>query len=144
VTGRPLGDVLQGMRALLVLTLFVLLGCGSQEATSTQPATRRTPTISEAMCLLAVDYDGHRYVGSSVLAAPAYGQTLGRGTLPACNDTPGAVDDAPDQLVEVIAIKGVGPETAVALRDHSDIVLIRDDVDQAKLPPALAKLMAPR
>ena len=142
MTGRPAATYYWGMRTLLVLTLFVLVGCGSQEATRTQPI--KTPTISEAVCMLAVDYDGHRYIGTSVLAAPAYGKPLGEATVPACNDTPGAVDDAPDQVVEVIAIKGVAPETAVALRDHSDAVLIREDVNQDKLPPALAKVMQPR
>ena len=130
------------MRALLVLIVFVLLGCGSQEATRTQPAS--TSAASEAMCLLAVDYDGHRYVGASVLAPPAYGKPLGQATVPACNDTPGAVDDTSEQPVDVIAINGVTPEIAIALRDHSDTVLIRDDVDQANLPPALAKVMPPR
>jgi len=142
VTGGATATYYGGMRALVVLTLFVVLGCGSQEATRTQPV--KTPTISESSCLLAVDYDGHRYVGSLVLAPPALGEPLGRASLPPCNDTPGAVDDAPAQLVEVIAIKDVPPETAVALRDHSDVVLIRDDVDQQKLPPALAKLMPSR
>jgi len=130
------------MRALLVATLFVLLGCGSQQAARTQPV--KTPTISEAMCLLAVDYEGHRYVGATVLAPPAYGRPLGQATVPACNDTPGAVDDTPEQPVEVVAIKGVGAAIAIALRDHSDTVLIRDDVDQQNLPPALAKLMPAR
>jgi hypothetical protein len=130
------------MRALLVLTLFVLAGCGSHEATRTQPA--KTPTISEASCLLAVDYEGHRYLGSSVLAPPTYGASLGEAKLPACNDTPGAVDDTPDQVVEVLALKGVAPEIAIAMRDQPDTVLIRDDVDQQNLPPALAKLMPPR
>jgi hypothetical protein len=130
------------MRAVLVLTLFVLLGCGSQKVTRTQPA--RTPTISEAMCLLAVDYDGHRYIGATVLAPPEHGRSLGEAKVPACNDTPGAVDDAPAQTVEVIAIKGVTPETAIAMRDQPDTVLIRDDVDEEKLPAALAKLMPPR
>lgn len=130
------------MRALLVATLFVLAGCGSQQATRTQPA--RAPTISEAMCLLAVDYGGHRYVGTSVLAPPEFGRSLGEATIPACNDTPGSVDQTPDQPVQVTAIKGVPPETAIAMRDQPDAVLIRDDVDQQNLPPALAKLMPPR
>ena len=130
------------MRALLAAILFVLVGCGSQEATRTEPA--KPPAVSEAMCLLAVDYDGHRYVGSSVLAPPAYGRSLGQAKLPACNDTPGSVDEAPEQSVEVIAIKGVAPEIAVGMRDRSDTVLIRDDVDQQNLPPALAKLMPAR
>ena len=130
------------MRALLVAILFVLVGCGSQEATTTRPV--KTPTISEAMCLLAVDYDGHRYVGASVLAPPAYGESLGEAKLPACNDTPGAADDTPDQVVEVFALKGVAPEIAIAMRDQPDTVLIRDDVDQENLPPALAKLTPPR
>ena len=142
MTGSPPATYYRSMRALLVAILFVLVGCGSQEATTTRPI--KTPTISEAMCLLAVDYDGHRYVGSTVLAAPAYGKPLGQAKLPACNDTPGAVDDAPEQQVEVIAIQGVAPEIAIAMRDHSDVVLIRDDVDQEKLPAALAKLMPPR
>ena len=127
---------------MLLLTLFVLVGCGSQQATRTQPV--KTPTISEAMCLLAVDYDGHRYVGASVLAPPEYGRSLGEAKVPACNDTPGSVEETPDQTVEVVAIKGVPPETAIALRDQPDAVLIRVDVDQENLPPALAKLMPPR
>ena len=132
------------MRALLVLTLFVLLGCGSQEATRTAPATQPTPTISEAMCLLSVDYDGHRYIGARVLAPPEYGRSLGEAKVPPCNDTPGEVDDAPAQPVEVFALEGVAPEIAIAMRDQPDTVLIRDDVDQGKLPPGLAKLMPPR
>jgi hypothetical protein len=96
------------------------------------------------MCLLTVDYDGHRYIGASVLSPPEYGRALGDAKVPACNDTPGAVDDAPAQPVEVVAIKGVAPETAIAMRDQPDTVLIRDDVDQQNLPPALAKLMPPR
>jgi hypothetical protein len=130
------------MRVMFLLTLFVLLGCGSQEATRTQPA--QPPSISEAMCLLAVDYDGHQYIGASVLAPPEYGKSLGQAKVPACNDTPGAVDDTPEQLVEVFALKRVTPETAIAMRDQPDTVLIRDDVDQENLPPALAKLMPPR
>ena len=132
----------RGMRVLLVLALSLLVGCGSQEAARTKPV--ETTAVSEAMCLFAVDYDGHRYIGSTVLAKPEYGSSLGDATLPACNDTPGAVDNTPDQTVEVVGIKGVPPDTAIALRDHSDAVLIRDDVDQANLPPALAKLMPPR
>ena len=142
MTQHPTVTYYRGMRALLVVTLFVLLGCGSQHAARTQPA--KTPTISEAMCLLAVDYDGHRYIGASVLAPPEYGRALGQAKLPACNDTPGEVDDAPAQTVDVIAIKGVAPETAIAMRDQPDTVLIRDDVDQQKLPAALAKVMPPR
>jgi hypothetical protein len=130
------------MRALLVATLFVLLGCGSQQATPTQ--STKPSTVSEAMCLLAVDYDGHRYVGASVLAPPEFGRSLGEAKIPACNDTPGSVDDTPDQTVKVVAIKRVPPEIAIAMRDQPDAVLIRDDVDQQNLPTALAKLMPAR
>ena len=130
------------MRALLVAILFVLVGCGSQEATTTRPI--KTPTISEAMCLLSVDYDGHKYIGARVLAPPEYRRSLGEAKVPPCNDTPGEVDDAPAQPVEVFALEGVAPEIAIAMRDQPDTVLIRDDVDQENLPPALAKLMPPR
>ena len=142
MTERARATYYRGMRTLLLVTLFVLVGCGSQQATRTQPV--KTPTISEAMCLLAVDYNGHRYVGATVLAPPEYGKSLGEANLPACNDTPGAVDDTPDRTVEVVAINGVPPETAIAMRDQPDAVLIRDDVDQQNLPAALAKLMPPR
>jgi hypothetical protein len=130
------------MRVLLLATLLVLAGCGFQEAARTRPAT--TSAVSEAMCLFTVDYDGHQYVGSAVLAPPAYGKPLGQATVPACNDTPGSVDDTPEQSVEVVAIKGAAPEIAIALRDASGSILIRDDVDRTNLPPALAKLMPPR
>lgn len=142
MTPRPAATYYRCMRALLVVTLFALVGCGSQAATRTEPA--KTAAVSEAVCLFAVDYDGHRYVGSTALAPAALGKPLGQASIPACNDTPGAVDDAPERSAEVIAIAGVAPEIAIALRDHADVILIRDDVDEANLPPAVAKLMPPR
>jgi hypothetical protein len=126
-------------RAVLVLAVCAFLaGCGSERDAAT--TTRPQPAVA-ASCIFAVELDGHRYLGSTVSRAPKTGAALGPAKQPACNDTPGAVDDAPDQLVDVVAIEGVRPEVAIALPGRDDVVLIREDVDSAHYPPALAKLM---
>jgi hypothetical protein len=128
------------MRLLVLLAACTLLAaCGSDPETAT--STRAQPPAVAASCIFAVEYDGHRYLGSAVTSAPPDGAALGQAKQPACNDTPGAVEDGADQLVDVVAVEGVRPEVAIALPGRDDVVLIREDADPGKLPAALTKLM---
>ena len=124
---------------LLVLACALFGGCGSDRDAT--PTNRSEPPAAAASCIFAIEYRGHHYVGSAVASAPPKGARLGEATQPACNDTPGAVEDPADQLVDVVEIEGVRPEIAIALPGRDDVVLVRDDVDPAHLPPALARLM---
>jgi hypothetical protein len=126
-------------RSFLVVVCVVAVSCGADRQAAR--TTTQTPGAT-ASCMLAVEYEGHRYVGSAIEPAPRVVETIGQGTIPACNDTGGT--DASDQLVDVAEITGVSPEVALALPDRPDTVLIREDVDPANLPPALKKLIAPR
>lgn len=129
-------------RALLLLAACALVaGCGGSDP-ETATTTQGGPPAVAASCIFAVEYDGHRYLGSAVNTPPPEGSQLGEGTIPVCNDTPGAVDDPPeDERIAVTSIRGVPPEIAVALRGRDDVVLIREDADPAKLPAAVTTLM---
>ena len=87
-----------------------------------------------------ITYKGHAYIGDGVEVAPREGKPLGRVTLPACNDTGEGGDEKPGEEIELAEIEGVSPSVALAVRGRSDTVLIREDVDYDRLPPALARL----
>ncbi len=135
------GWMIRGL--LLLASCLVLAACGSDgEATATKPAQTGPPKVA-ASCILAAEYDGHRYIGTAVKSPPREGPALGQAKVPACNDTPGALEDSSDQLVDVAELEGVPPEVAIVWQGRDDVVLIREDVNQQKLPPALTKLIPP-
>jgi hypothetical protein len=132
------------IRGLFVLACcLVLVACGSEgDATRTKPAQTGPPQVA-ASCIFAVEYEGHRYIGTAIEPTSWAGEVIGQGTIPACNDTPGAGEDGADQVVDVAVIPDVSPEVALAIPGRNDTVLIREDVNREKLPPPLAKLMPP-
>jgi hypothetical protein len=67
----------------------------------------------------AVEWHGTTYFGGSVRGKVVRGGSLGKGTLPACGDG-GPV--TPASSVGVVAIEGVPPEQAVAVRGRPDVV----------------------
>ena len=130
-------------RGLFLLAFcLVVAACGSEsDATQTKTAQTGPPQVA-ASCMLAVEYEGHRYVGTAIEPASWILETIGQGTIPACNDTPGAGDGA-DQVVDVAVIPDVSPDVALAIPGRNDTVLIREDVNRENVPPALKKLMPP-
>jgi Family of unknown function (DUF6281) len=122
--------------ALIAVGLLVLAGCGD----SGRSERRGDAPTEEAACILAVDYDGHRYVGTAAPVTPVGGRKLGTATRPGCGDTMEGPE--PDETeVEVAAIQGVSPDVAILERGRTESVLIRDDVDSGQLPTELIRVL---
>ena len=102
----------------------------------------RAANSSGGCAFTVVVYDGHSYRSTAAKVAPVPGDSLARVRATSCRDTPDAAAE-PGQEVELVAIAGVPPEVAVMRRDERSIVFVRDDVDVASLPPALARLLEP-
>jgi hypothetical protein len=96
---------------------------------------------SLASCALAVEYNGHRYIGNAAAVRPVEGKPLGTATQPGCQDTPDG-PEAEGSDVEVVEIEGVLPDVAIALTGRGESILIREDVDYERLPPELARLLS--
>jgi hypothetical protein len=127
--------------ALVVLPL-ALAACGGRSEVGGGSSTEAGTTIfggsggiPAASCAMLVEYDGHNYLGAALEVTPEAGESLGTGTIPPCNDTGGAGTTIPAEEVEVTAVQGVPPSTAIMLAGRDDVVLVRDDVQ--KLPKEL-------
>jgi hypothetical protein len=125
--------------ALVLLAVpLVLAACGggSNEASGGGQTTEVSGGGGvAASCAMLVSYDGHDYLGTSVEAKVVPGDSLGKGTIPPCNDTGDAGTPIPAEQVEVTAVQGVPPTVAIMLAGRDDVVLVRDDV--TKLPKEL-------
>ena len=95
--------------ALAVCAILVLAsaGCGASD---------KTDSASSSGCAaLVVEFDGHTYRSTAAKVAPVSGDPLGRVTVPPCRDTPGAGEEAAEEI-ELMAIEGV-PAARRALLD---------------------------
>jgi Family of unknown function (DUF6281) len=125
-----------GPVATLAVSALLVVGsvaCGSSEETD-------SPSSSAGCAFVAIDYDGHTYRGTAAKVAPVAGEPLGRVAVPPCRDTPDAADE-PADAIELAAIEGVPSDVAVMRRAEHSMIFVRDDVDFAVLPPALARLL---
>lgn len=120
---REIGSVVCGLLA------FALSGCGNE---SGKVGAR------EGDCASSVRYKGHIYGWSDVEVAPREGRPLGAAGL-YCNLLEAGAAAEPDQEIELAEIEGVSPEIALAWHQHSDMVFVREGVDQ--LPPEVRRLM---
>lgn len=134
---------------VLLLLLLAVAACGSagREADRGDTPSREAvgpsgPNVGAAgSCILAVTYDGHAYEAIGVDVAPAEGASLGSGTLPPCNDTGDLTKSEEPEEVALAALQDVSPSIAILLRGRSDVVLVRDDVDDHALPPGVTRLL---
>ena len=101
-------------------------GCGGEGT---------TVDAGEGDCASSVRYEGHLYQWSDVEVAPREARPLGGAGL-YCNLSEGA---EAYENIQLVAIEGVSPEVALAWRQHSDMVFVRDGLDP--LPPEVARLM---
>jgi hypothetical protein len=128
-----------GRSIILVAPLLALAlaGCGSgNDRARGEP----DPSVeAEASCALAILYEGHRYSAIAVEVAPPAGETLGQGTLPACNDMGG--DSESSEQVEITALEGVAPSFALLWAGRNDAVFVRDDADSGALPHEISRLL---
>jgi len=86
-------------------------------------------------CASLIVFEGNRYLGRGVGVQPVPGEILGVAVMPACDDT-GQGSGGPDERIEVAALPGVEPTTAVVEADDpGSTIFIRDGIDQ--LPPEL-------
>jgi Family of unknown function (DUF6281) len=108
-----------------------LAGCGSDAGS----------VSGEASCALVVRYGGHTYIATGVEVAPPEGTSLGRGTLPACNDTGDEAGRESGAEAEIAELEGVDPSVALVLAGRDDVVLIRDDIDSEELPAEVTRLL---
>jgi hypothetical protein len=120
---RGIGSVVCGLLA------FALTGCGNEN---------RNVEAAEGDCVSSVLYKGHIYGWSDVEVAPREGRPLGEAGL-YCNLHEAAAGAAPYQEIELAEIEGVAPEIALAWRQHSDMVFVREGLDP--LPPEVERLM---
>ena len=89
-------------------------------------------------CAAIVEFRGRTYDGVAVNRAPEVGESLGDGTFPPCNDTPGSSEGATTS--EVARIKGVDPDRAIVVLGRArDTVWVRSG---SGLPDELQALMA--
>ena len=120
--------------ALAVCAILVLAsaGCGASD---------KTDSASSSGCAaLVVEFDGHTYRSTAAKVAPVSGDPLGRVTVPPCRDTPGAGEEAAEEI-ELMAIEGVPRDVAVMRRGEQAMIFVRDGVDSDDFPPALARLL---
>lgn len=111
------------VRLLLVVAVLVLSGCASDAG-------------NEGDCSARVRFDGNLYRPHSAMPDQApLGPSVGRGEVVDC----GGADAAAVDRVDVLRIKGVEPEVAVATRGRWPGLYIREDLatDQASWPEPL-------
>jgi hypothetical protein len=117
---------------LLGLVGLVTAGCGGSTTPTVDEVTPTTSTAPEAAgggaaasCAAAVRYDGNLYLGQGQLRRdPATTGRLVDGSVPPCNDTGGASEEAePAQLAE---LEDVPVETAVLFNGG---VYVREGAD---------------
>jgi hypothetical protein len=111
------------------LLAFALSGCGNESG---------NVGADEGDCASSVRYKGHIYGWSDVEVAPREGRPVGEAGF-YCNLLEAAAGAAPDQEIELAEIEGVSPEIALAWRQHSDMVFVREGFD--RLPPEVSRLM---
>jgi hypothetical protein len=82
-------------------------------------------SASSGSCAATLDFDGRTYSGyGDVKTLPPKSQTLGRGTIPRCDDDP----DVPPETVRVRALAGSDPAVAVVVGEED--IYIADDLEQ--------------
>jgi hypothetical protein len=95
--------------ALMMCVALMLAGCGGSS--------------SSALCAATLDFDGRTYSGyGDVKTLPPPSQTLGRGTIPRCDD------DDTRETVRVRALNGLDPAVAVVVGQED--IYIADDLEQ--------------
>ena len=143
VVDSPLMVGTRGSRALVLAMTIVWLtvgaGCGgASDEVSTQGAN--TGEVGAASCAFVVEHDGHRYFGNTARIGPVEGRPLGTAIQPGCQDTVNEPVPA-DNKIEISEIEGVPPELAIMIQGGEDTILVRDDVDYARLPPEVTRLL---
>jgi Family of unknown function (DUF6281) len=104
------------VRILAILgTAFALVAAGCGSKASTVPSAPKTSSSASASCVLAVEWNGTTYAGGlgQLYATVKFGEPLGSGLIPACNDT--GENDEEDQPVKIISIDGVDPAVAIGM-----------------------------
>src|SRR5919106_4329173 len=86
--------------ALMLWMALMLTGCAG--------------SASSGSCAATLDFDGRTYSGyGDVKTLPPKSQTLGRGTIPRCDDA-----DVPPETVRVRALAGSDPAVAVVVGEE--------------------------
>ena len=116
------------------LALVAAAGCGG----SHHPPGESVGV--SASCAPALEYDGHLYLGSRAGEGVVQDASLGRGSLPSCDDGGPDVDPGPAIDIDVAAVAGVSPSVAVLWQDRGDdLVYVREDAELGSLPPDLVE-----
>jgi Family of unknown function (DUF6281) len=126
----------RALPAIVAALLVATAGCGSGSASEDASG-------GASSCVLSLVSDGHVYIGWHAGRAVAEGGSLGRGSLPSCNDSGPTTGTVPVERIEVAAIEGVPPSIGVIWHGRDDEVFIRDDVDRGSLPSGLVSLIRP-
>jgi hypothetical protein len=116
--------------AIAALLTLAVAGCGSAADEHSEPNVA-------ASCAAAVDYAGHRYLGTFTAVAPVAGAKLGSGTKPPCADMPGVAPGASER-VDVFALEDVSTDVALV---SGGGVYIREGVEPDALPAELRRLL---
>jgi hypothetical protein len=67
-------------------------------------------------CAFLIEWNGVPYSEPNIEQTPAFGQPLGEGTVPACDDTGSSgcsrLDDADDESIAIYRLRGIDPHVA--------------------------------
>jgi hypothetical protein len=121
-----------------VVTVAAVIGVKSAMLVDADRSTSASPGFVDGSCAAIIIYRGQRYVGQGVEIRPVEGQTVGRATVPACND--GGDSGGDDQQVLVAAIAGVAPDVALTRSGQGDLY-IREGIAVSELPEAVTNLV---
>ncbi len=106
----------------ILLTATLLGGCSS---------------ASRSGCAVEIELDGVRYEGYNAQDVVA-GEPLGEGVIVACE---GGADDAEDDPVDVVAVKGGDPAEVVAREGVTDELFLAPGVEPDDLPGPVQKML---
>lgn len=94
-------------------------------------------TASRSGCAVEIELDGVRYEGYNAQDVVA-GEPLGEGVIVACED---GADDAEDDPVDVVSVKGGDPAEVVAREGVTDELFLAPGVEPDDLPDPVQKML---
>ncbi|CAM5307737.1 hypothetical protein STENM223S_04062 [Streptomyces tendae] len=90
-------------------------------------------------CAIAARYEGRTYTQVDNVHFTV-GEALGPAEIPPCDDTPGDDEAARPEPATALAVDGLNPRTAIAMRYASDEVLLLAVRPGGSLPPEVEAL----
>ncbi|MGW9248682.1 DUF6281 family protein [Streptomyces badius] len=94
----------------------------------------------EASCAFEVSYEGRTYKDVANVDFTV-SDKLGTATLPPCDDTGGQEAGAEETEEPAYAVKGLSPETAIAVGTSPDEAVLVVSYSGTKLPPEVQELI---